>query len=423
MKRPGFLRKLWIDQQANVSVVFSLAAIPLIGVAGLSIDMARIDHAMSRVQTVADGAALAAATAKGTDSAREAVGQSYAKANLGNLYGVTTIPTVTVEGNEATVLIATTVEGTLLKLAFLPLADGKPNRANIAFTVNSGASSVPGEGSYRCILALNASMADAVYVRGTGNFTAANCAVHADSSSSSAIHFQGNASATAKAFTTAGGWSKTGGAGSYSPEPEAKQAVSGDPLKLSVTVPSGTASDVSVKKQNGNVSLAQAKYNNITLQAQGTATFTAGVHYITGTLSLGSQSVLTATAGVTLVLGNNAKIDMSSGSTLKLHAPKTGTYAGFAEVQDQSASPTGVNSVQGGAGSEIRGIWYTPKQKLYITGNGDFNSNSQYSPVIIDNIEIGGNGTFTVRNDWTAYGYDEPVKLYHSNARSSRLTN
>ncbi len=423
MNRYGLVRRFRSDQRGNLSIIFSLSALPLIAAAGLSIDMARIDQAKSRVQTVADGAALAAATAKGTDAVRIAVGKSYVTANLGKLYGVTAVPTVTLKGNEATVLVNTKVEGTLLKIAFKSVAGKGSNRANVAFTIKSAALSVPGEGYYRCILALNTTMADALYIRGTGDFTAVNCAAHADSSSSSAIHFQGNAAAKATAFTTAGNWSKTGGAGSYSPTPVGKQPVSGDPFKLSVTLPAGTATDITVKKQSGATTLNLAKYNNITMQAQGAATFTAGVHYITGTLSLGSQAVLTATAGVTLVLGNSAKIDMSSGSTMKLYAPKTGTYAGFAVVQDQSATAPPVNSIQGGAGTELRGIWYTPKQKFYITGGGDFNATSLYSPIIADNIEIGGNGTFTVRNDWASYAYDEPKKLYYTSARTSRLTN
>lgn len=123
-----------------------------------------------------------------------------------------------------------------------------------------------------------------------------------------------------------------------------------------------------------------------------------------------------------MLLGSNAKIDMGSGATVKLQAPASGTYPGFAVIGDRNATTIQTNTVQGGASGYVRGIWYTPRHKLYVTGNGDFNSNSGYFPIIVDNIEIGGNGVLNLGFDHTLYGYPEPAMLHFNEKVKARLT-
>ena len=418
------------NDAGNVTMILSLAAVPLVAIAGLAVDMGRITEARMSVQQVADGAALAAAVTSGTDAQREAVGSAFIARNMPQLPSIHTTPVVNVAGGAAQVTIDTVVDGTLLAVAFPKSSslteadDAAPSGVSlpsVSFAISSSAAFEPAETTTLCLLALNASMANAIYIRGTGDFTAQDCTVHANSTNASALHLQGNADATADAFTVTGGWTQTGGAGSFSVTPEGGKPTVADPFEIDVSDPGGSASTVTVKKNNGNVSLSATKYANITIQAQGQATFTPGVHYITGTLSVGSQSTLNGT-GVTLVLlGNNAKIDMGSGATIKLQAPTSGAYPGFAVIGNRAATTVQTNTVQGGAAGYIRGIWYTPKHKLYVTGNGDFNQSSAYFPIIADNIEIGGNGVFNAGFDWEQYGYPEPVEL--SAASQARLVN
>ena len=441
MKRKSIvelMKRFRRDDRGNLTMILGIAAVPLVAAAGLAVDMARITEARSAIQNAADGAALAAALAQGTTSEREAIGESYAAANLTKLYGVTATPVVDVDGDTVNVTIDTVVDGTLLAVAFSSSganyngeggtgggteSGGTLSLPSVAFAVSSTAEAELGESYYRCMIALNPSANNAIYIRGTGEFETENCWVHSDSASASGIHRQGNADATADGFTVVGNYANTGGGGDYSVEPETGADVSGDPINLAVSDPGGSASSVTIKKQNGNVSLNAAKYNNITVQTQGLATFTPGVHYITGTLSIASQARVVGT-GVTLVLlGSNAKIDMNSNAMLQLQAPTSGDYPGFVVIGDKSATTVQTNTVQGGASTWLRGVWYTPEHKLYTTGNGDFNINSAYFPVVVDNAEIGGNGVFNLGFDWDEYGYPEPTALIKQVSAKARLTN
>ncbi len=433
MKNTGLIAKLKRfshNEDGNISLILGLTAIPLVAVAGLAIDMGRITEARSALQQVADGAALAAAAAKGSNAQREQIALSYFNRNMPSLYGVTATSDIDVAGEDVSIKIDAVVEGTLLAVAYhtsssnadAQLPGGGPVLPDVGFGVGSSAHVEQGESGTRCLIALNTSMADAIYIRGTGDFTTSNCTVHSNSSSASGLHLQGNAEATADKFHVAGNYAQTGGAGWFSVTPEAGKPVVADPYMIAVSDPGGSAVTKSIKKQDGLVSLNATKYSNITISAQGSASFTPGVHYITGTLSLGAQATLTGTNVTLVLLGSNARIDMNSGGTIKLQAPSTGTYPGFAIIGDKSATTVQTNTVQGGAGSYFRGIVYTPKHKLYVTGGGDFNADSSYPPMVVDNIEIGGNGAFTIGMSHTDYGYSKPTQLDYVTQSKARLT-
>lgn len=436
------LQSFRVSDAGNLSVILCIAAVPLVGAAGLAIDTIRIIEAKSMVQDVADGAALAGAATAGTNEKKKKAAEAFVMENLANLYGVTTVPKVSVSGKNVIVEVDTTVEGTLLKPVFMGKSKDDPASTKsvvgagsnsssgqskielptVAFTVQSKAYGELGETYTSCIIALNPSMDSAFYNRGTGDFLAKDCMVHSNSSSSKGMTFQGNAKSTAEKFLSAGGWQKIGNSGSITPSPKESAGSVTDPINISVKDPGGTAASVTIKKQDGNVSLAASKYNNVTVQTQGVASFTPGIHYITGTLSLGSQATLNGN-GVTLVLlGPNAKIDMNSGATLKLQAPTSGTYAGFAVMGDKSNSTVLTNTIQGGASGYVRGMWYTPRHKFYITGNGDFNSTSTCFPLIADNVEIGGNGSFTTGVGCKSYGFPEFSQLKVTTLATVKLT-
>ena len=56
------ISRFFSNQRGNVAVVFGLAAIPILGVAGVALDYTRASHFRSKLQTAVDAAALAGAT-------------------------------------------------------------------------------------------------------------------------------------------------------------------------------------------------------------------------------------------------------------------------------------------------------------------------------------------------------------------------
>ena len=240
------------------------------------------------------------------------------------------------------------------------------------------------------------------------------------------MHRQGSGIASAQEWTVVGnGYLETGSAGAFSSVPVINSAVFHDPFALTITLPGGAAPNLLVKKQDGMVTLNPGKFNNITIQTEGQVTMNPGTYYITGTLALGSAGSLNATSGVTLIFsGNTSEFSMNStASMVKITAPTTGTYAGFAVIQNPASDASGVtHTIQGGADTILKGIWYTPSAKLNITGGGGFNAASAYFPIVTSKFETTGSGTFRIGIDWAAYGYPVPLPLKFIQQAEVRLT-
>src|SRR5438270_11812984 len=89
------------SQQGAVSLVAGLSAVALVSVAGAAVDEVRLTHAASSLQTVLDGAALAAvAPLNMTDAQRIAAANAYLDSQMGSVQGYTkTRSSVSIKGN------------------------------------------------------------------------------------------------------------------------------------------------------------------------------------------------------------------------------------------------------------------------------------------------------------------------------------
>ena len=410
-------KRLLEDQRGNTSQVLALAAVPLFLSIGVAVDTARIAETNVKLQSLADDAALAGGASLGNVDAKILAAQKYVIDVQTNspMAGVTYTPTVTAVKNSATghtdvtVVLATVMQGLMMPAVYN--MQNKPQETNsptpsgsVNMKLKAVARSNPVAPSRICVHTTDRTAADAIYLNGNNSLTATNCGLHSDSSSATAIHLQGSSDMTADFFEAVGGWSLTGGTGTFSTPPTSGADVMGDIFNLSITNP---GAGVNIQPSDG-ASLAASVYQDITIRNNVTATFTPGIHYITGTIDINNGGTLIG-SGVTLVLyGPDARLNMNGG-TLQLQAPTTGTYAGFAVVSDATA--TSANSLQGGPSTFIRGIWNTPNQALNISGNSNFNVSSEYFPVVTKTFNLSGNDMMSVKADFNAYGYADPTAL------------
>ncbi len=410
----ALLRRLKSNDRGTVAAMFGIAAIPVVAAAGVAVDFNRVVEAQSTLQSLADRAALAAAAYDGSESAQVAAADTFLDNNPADLHGVTYTANAVADGDEVRVEIEAAVDGMLLPVMNQGSRNGQdgPIVGNAEIGVGSTARYVESVPGYVCLLTTNETASDAIFLSGTRTFTANGCGIHSDSNdATSAIHLQGNRNAFGDFFHSVGGWSHNGGAGYFSETPEGGKDVFGDPFNLTINCPGGGSN---VTPANGTT-LSATAYNNITIQNNRTVTFSSGVHYIKGTIDIKNGGTLTGN-NVTLVLcGSSAKLDMNGG-VLQLQAPVTGTYPGFAVVGHSTATST--NDLEGGPSTFIRGIWYTPKGALEISGNADFNVDSSYFPVIVDTFYLNGSGSMTIKMDFDAYGFDEPTDLYKTKERT-----
>lgn len=112
------LNRYVCSERGNVSILFSAAMIGVALAAGVAVDYGRRNAWVSRVQTAADSAALAAASLEGTLEERKAAALSFFTLNLGKPDAVTD-PDVAVEINGDSVSVRATAN---LKSSFMGIA-------------------------------------------------------------------------------------------------------------------------------------------------------------------------------------------------------------------------------------------------------------------------------------------------------------
>ena len=414
-KTVNLMRKFCKDTSGVTATVFAVTAMPLVLVSGVAIDFDRVVSARTSLQAISDRAALAGTLAEGNSAAKIQVANNFV-ALIGsdpNLSSVSYTATPTATGKDVLVSISATVHGLLLPAALTGVSQNDGGAGTATASSSSGALTFTQKSKARqsttnpqkvCMLSLNTSDADSIYIAGSATLAASGCGVHANSTSSSALHLQGSASATADFFQAVGGATVTGGAASFSPALTSGMDVAANPFSLSISNP---GSGNNIQPSNGD-SLPNFVYGDITIKNNVTATFTPGIHFITGNIDINNGGELIGT-GVTLVLyGPDASITMNGGD-LKIQAPTTGAYAGFAVIGNNTA--TTANTLQGGPSTYLRGIWYTPQSALAITGNSEFNVNSAYFPVVANKIQMQGAAAINIAMDNTAYGYAVPTQL------------
>ncbi|MEO6989840.1 MAG: hypothetical protein ABI239_14480 [Aquihabitans sp.] len=117
------------------------------------------------------------------------------------------------------------------------------------------------------------------------------------------------------------------------------------------------------------------------------------VYQRTGNLNLGGGEF---TADKTFVyLGNNSNLDIGAGTKPRWTAPTEGPFAGLALWAEKSATTFVVN---GGAGVDLQGTFFTPNATFKLNGNGDW-AQAQNAQFISYRLEISGGGELTLAPD------------------------
>lgn len=408
------------DCAGNATIITGLAAIPIFASAGLAIDYSRGTRVESKLQQIADAAALAAAAGQnisGTTAqkaaTRTAIARSYLDAQLASLGDamIAGTPTITVGPNTVDVAIDATVDGSLVNVLNAQGEAGK------TMTVSVNSKAAFSKDSYLCLLSMNLHQQNSIYFQGNSEFMASVCTVQANSDHASAMRTWGSAYAEAEGFCAVGGWSGS----AFEPTPERGCTAKLDPY-ASLAMPTVGACNLTNKQvKNTTATLNPGVYcGGLDIRTHGVANLNPGLYIIKdGDLKVDSQSTLNAPVGAVFYLtGNVSNVDITSGGHVTINAPKTGLgvngaagYEGFAFIQDRATGIGNINYISSGGDVNINGAFYAPKQNLTVWANGDMNTASSYFPIVVDTLEMSGNATLYVKLDYAAAGYPEPTAL------------
>ena len=433
------------DKRGNASLIFGITSIPLAMIASMAVDYGNSVRIKNELQAAVDAGVLAAATAiaNGEDNtSKTQIAEDTFFANLSDntLSGFSATPNTTVSLPDKEVTMTVNVENT--RMISTLLSDH--------VDINVSATAIVDDGNPICMLSLNETADEALYLNGTADVIANGCSIHVNSNDPRALRQVGSGSGTAESFCVNGDYEGS----NYTPMPNNTCRQEEDPLAenwadhwttaaIDTSVcdynsadffPVGTSIELlqpgvycgSFEVKNGDTAILLEGGDSLYTFVNGDITIQAG-----GTMrnfSLAADGV-TAPAGFTLptqadpaetaiILAGNApsgvfEVKSTGGNhgDLWLKAKATGTFAGIALSQHPDAVLAGndVHLITGGGDVEINGIVYFPVQPLKVTGGGTIGNTADQFAIIADMIEVEGNGTLIIKigADYSAAGLPE----------------
>jgi len=354
-----------------MAVIFTLLA----GFGALAIDVAHAYRIKTQLSSAADAGSLAGAQQLPDTTAAKSKGVALAAANAPSNFGTVTQAADVVVGYYDRSADTFTAGGSPTNAVKVTSArTAARGNAPPKFLIGAlGLNALDVEASavaYRprnsppyCVYVLNNGNSNGSFsVTGGGEFAVPNCGVYVNSA-----HPNGAAQATGASKVRASRFCVVGGvSGTFNPAATTGCAAIADPLSgvAEPAMPTGCKTPAQIASSSWSPGLY---CGSITPPAN--VTMSAGTYYFYGaTLNIGSGQNITGT-GVTWFFDATSTLNHTSGGTLNISAPTTGSLAGIAMFQSRSASLNNQMKLSGNADFTIDGTIYFPRASLALTGS------------------------------------------------------
>jgi hypothetical protein len=376
---PRPLPRLARDERGVTAVVTGLMLVVGLGFVGLGVDMAGAYAARRNAQNAADSAAFTGAVAvmKGASATTTAEQARAVAADYGLRNGVAgVVVTVSQPTDFVPPRETRAAQGAVVVDVSLPSRRYLSNVLGLgAATIRARAAAIRGSAGDGCVLALNPDAAQSFLFNGNIDATFAGCSMYANSNNNRALFLNGVNTIRAKSIDLVGGWMSNGT--SSLPTPRTSAPPTQDPY-AEVPPPDAPCSHTGPLAPQGKFPPTASSEPYVICNGDlqittGSVEFQPGLYVlrggslvVNGSPSISGSGVTFAFTGATPTTVGNLRVNGSP--TLKLSPPKSGTYAGIVFYQHRNASASGVNTINGSAGSDIRGAFYFPARQLNVNG-------------------------------------------------------
>jgi Putative Flp pilus-assembly TadE/G-like len=395
------------SRRGYVLLTMGVAAIAIMGFAGLVADLGFGEYERRRAQAAADAGAKAAGLA--IMNSQPSLIAAQAKQDTANNGFTDTVNGVTVTVNHPPLTgfyksnnaYAEVIINKTLPTNFMGML-GVDSMTIFARGVGGG---VPGA----CIYALDPAAQDAIVASGSSQINA-GCGVIDESSNSKALDTTGSACITGSSIQVVGNYSGS----CISPTPKTGITSPGDPLVGKYTRPTPGACTFT-NWNNSGTTLSPGTYcGGISIGGGTTVTASAGLYILYGgglTVSGGSNL---AGTGVTFYNTNNGgsykpfTISGTSSAT-QLSAPSSGAYEGLLFFQDPNL-PSNLwsqkDTISGTSATKFEGTVYLKHTNLVYSGGS--NLNTPYTIIVADTITFSGPSVLNA--DYSSLSLGSPIK-------------
>ena len=415
------LRALARDRSGSTTMIFALAVPAVFGAVGLAVDYSLAASTRSKMQALADAAAINSVRefqmARATPASVTAVAQSYIASRMSDVS-----PTITADQNALTVTVVLDKD---VNLTVGRAVFGGHMHLRTRATAKVSAS-LP-----LCLLALDPTAPATLSLEASARMTATGCMVYSDSKNNGGLQAKDYAVLSAGLICTAGGKAKTSGA-RLTPHPVVDCPVMEDPLAARTPPTIGACTFTDKVVSGGSELLQPGVYCNglkITNGAQ--ATLSHGVYIIKdGPLIVDGGATMQGTEVGFYLKGMGANLTFATASTISISAPKDGPLAGLLIFDDPTGAsalavpavplPTPIvttyvplkgppreHKILSDNARTLLGTIYMPQGRLIVDANKPIADQSAYTVLVVRRIDLHDGPNLILNSDYTAT--DVPV--------------
>ena len=394
---------LFGNDSGNVAVIFAVSLLPIALSAGVAIDYMRMVDTKSKLQASLDAAALAGAAFDGGSVAQRAdAAKKSFQANIGGGLLVST-PDISFAANQITVAATVSLETALMNISGIT----STNVAAKATDVYSPATAPT------CLIALEPSEKEAVFINSDSKIDAPNCAVYVNSSNGQALYGNSNGDIIAKKTCVTGGTYLDSGS-TVTPAAKTCPAIADPLVSLPVPPQAAGACNYMDKTVSGTATLSPGVYcGKLELNSGAVVTFQPGIYIKKdGEFIVNSGSSASGNGVMFYFTGNNnSRFNINSGSHIDFKALSTGTYAGMVFFQQRNISGADFSILNSDSTSKVEGVIYLPSTSLKLNSNGNLSAATPWTSVIADKIEVNSISTLRLNANYAASTVPVPAGL------------
>lgn len=394
------------DDCGNTAVSFAISVPVVAGLVGVGLDYAGAASTRSKMQAVADGAALYAAREFQMVQANvekvSAVARNYAK----QLEGVS----VDVGVDAKALMVRVTLEKDV------PNRFGGLGWGATTHVKTSGTAKMT-NGLPLCLLALEPKGKDAIKLEKNARLTAPACVVNSNSTSSKGLVSMDDAVLQAGLICSAGGKVKTKDT-NYTPEPKTDCPVMPDPLAARQAPPVAACNFSDKVVSAATETLQPGVYcGGLTVINGAVVTLNPGIFiFKDGPLVVDSAGTLKGSGVSIFMKGPNANLTFAIASTIHLTASKSGPLSGILIYDDPTgtAAPekSGKHAKEGKSPREhsilsddarmLLGTIYMPKGRLIIDATKPVADRSAYTVLVVQQLDLYDGPNLVLNTDYRA---------------------
>ena len=395
-------REFWFNQNGNVAVMFSLAAIPLVLGIGIAVDYSTSLNKNQTLQTLADAAAIGAARemslANTTTSQIETVAQQIVTLKSDSAGAVPTV-NVTVDSVGASVEVSLQ-QNWMPK--FMGLITGGQQTVNASATAQ-----LAGTGKI-CVIGLEKTLNRTIQLKKSAQLTGNDCGVYSNSTNSDSIRVDANARITASMICSAGG--ATGAGPSFSPYASTDCPPVPDPL-IDRAPPAVGLCDHSDFEATVPMTVTPGVYCGGLLVTDVDVTFEPGIYIIKdGSLQVAAMGSITG-ENVGVYFTGDAGLNFGPNSSVSLTAPKDGEMAGLLFYQDRNSTSAGSYRITSNDARVLLGTIYLSKSTLIIDANAPVGDQSAYTAIVARKLVLDAGPNLVLNSNYSATDIPIPGAL------------